>query len=58
MCRLIGFGMFEKYSRPQIEIVKMDHYFNVYQNRIMCTCLKIFFQPNEITPFGGLNLFS
>jgi hypothetical protein len=58
MCRLVGYGMFVTILEDELKLSKWIIIFNVQQNRVMCICLKIFFEANEITEFGGLNLFS
>jgi len=50
--------MFVKILEDKMKSSKWIIIFNVQQNRVMCMCLKIFFQANEITEFGCLNLFS
>jgi len=41
-----------------MKMVERDQQFSMFSRIRLCVGLKIFFQPNAIAGFGGLNLFS
>jgi hypothetical protein len=54
---VIVFGTFRENLKRTNENAIKDHYFNVQQNKVVCRPQDLFFWPNGVDGFGGLNLF-